>query len=416
MKILLLGSGGREHAIAYKLAQSSKVDKVYVAGGNDGIALEDKCECVDLSKNEEIVKFAKENNIDFTVVGPEAPLCDGIVDLFRNENLKIFGPAKNGAILEGSKAFSKDFMKKYNVRTAEYEVFTEAEKALEYAEKAKYPLVVKADGLAAGKGVVIAETKEIAKETIVEFMEKDLFKGAGSTIVLEEFLVGVEASILSVTDGNVIVPFMSSKDHKQIYDGNKGPNTGGMGVVAPNPYCTEEILEDFKENIMKPTLKGIQEENMDFIGVIFFGIMICKGKAYLLEYNVRMGDPETECVLPLMESDLVEIIEAALDKKLSDMSIQWKKGSACTVIAAAEGYPKAYNKGMKISIDSSIEGKVFYAGVKKQNEVLTTNGGRVLAVTCVGNNLDEAIDNAYESIKKVNFDGMYYRKDIGRAE
>lgn len=416
MKILLLGSGGREHAIAYKLAQSSKVNKVYVAGGNDGIALEDKCECVDLSKNEEIVKFAKENNIDFTVVGPEAPLCDGIVDLFRNENLKIFGPAKNGARLEGSKAFSKDFMKKYNVRTAEYEVFTETEKALEYAEKAKYPLVVKADGLAAGKGVVIAETKEIAKETIVEFMEKDLFKGAGSTIVLEEFLVGVEASILSVTDGNVIVPFMSSKDHKQIYDGNKGPNTGGMGVVAPNPYCTEEILEDFKENIMKPTLKGIQEENMDFIGVIFFGIMICKGKAYLLEYNVRMGDPETECVLPLMESDLVEIIEAALDKKLADVSIQWKKGSACTVIAAAEGYPKSYNKGMKISIDSSIEGKVFYAGVKKQNEVLTTNGGRVLAVTCVGNNLDEAIDNAYESIKKVNFDGMYYRRDIGRAE
>lgn len=416
MKILLLGSGGREHAIAYKLAQSSKVEKVYVAGGNDGIALEDKCECVALNKNEEIVEFAKENNIDFTVVGPEAPLCDGIVDLFRNENLKIFGPAKNGAILEGSKAFSKDFMKKYNVRTAEYEVFTDAEKALEYAEKAKYPLVVKADGLAAGKGVVIAETKEIAKETIVEFMEKDLFKGAGSTIVLEEFLVGVEASILSVTDGNVIVQFMSSKDHKQIYDGNKGPNTGGMGVVAPNPYCTEEILEDFKENIMKPTLKGIQEENMDFIGVIFFGIMICKGKAYLLEYNVRMGDPETECVLPLMESDLVEIIEAALDKKLSDMSIQWKKGSACTVIAAAEGYPKSYNKGMKISIDSSIEGKVFYAGVKKQNEVLTTNGGRVLAVTCVGNNLDEAIDNAYESIKKVNFDGMYYRKDIGRAE
>ncbi|SHK03353.1 phosphoribosylamine--glycine ligase [Hathewaya proteolytica DSM 3090] len=415
MKILLLGSGGREHAIAYKMAQSEKVEKIYVVPGNDGIALEEKCECINIGNNSDIVEFAKKQNIELTVVGPEAPLCDGIVDDFRKHGLKIFGPGKNGAILEGSKAFSKDFMKKYNIRTAEYEVFNDADKALEYSKTSKYPLVIKADGLAAGKGVVIAENREIAEATIIEFMEKDLFKGAGSTIVLEEFLEGKEASILSVTDGNVILPFMSSKDHKQIFDGNKGPNTGGMGVIAPNPYCTEEIMEDFKKNIMEPTLRGIQEEKMDFKGVIFFGIMICHGKAYLLEYNVRMGDPETECVLPMMKTDLVEIMEAAVEGRLKDVNIQWNTGSACTVIAAAEGYPHAYNKGMEIKLQDKIQGKVFFAGVKNREGKLTANGGRVLAVTCIGENLEEAIDKAYENIKKVSFDEMYYRKDIGRA-
>ena len=416
MDILLLGSGGREHAIAYKLAQSERVDIIYVAPGNDGIALEDKCQCINLKSNEDIVKFAKEKNIDITIVGPEVPLCEGIVDLFRKENLKIFGPAKNGAILEGSKAYSKNFMKKYNIKTAQYQVFTEIDKALAYAENSKYPLVIKADGLAAGKGVVIAEDKKIAKDTIIDFMENDVFKGSGATIVLEEFLQGNEASILSVTDGKVILPFMSSKDHKQIYDDNKGPNTGGMGVIAPNPYCTDEIMKKFEDNIMAPTLRGIQEEKMDFIGVIFFGIMICKGEPYLLEYNVRMGDPETECVLPLMENDLLDVIEKAIDGQLSTVKLQWKRGSACTIIAASQGYPKEYKKGINIDIKEDIKGKVFYAGVKRNQGYLTTNGGRVLALTCTGDNLEDAINNAYSNIDKVKFHGMHYRRDIGKAE
>lgn len=416
MNILLLGSGGREHALAYKLSENNSIEKIYCVPGNEGISLEDKCECIDIKENNEIVRFAKEKYIDLTIVGPEAPLCEGIVDLFRKEGLKIFGPTKEGAQLEGSKVFAKDFMKKYGVKTAEYKVFDNMEKALEYANNAPYPIVIKADGLAAGKGVVIVNSKEDAKKTIVDFMGKDVFKGAGTTIVMEEFLEGVEASILSITDGEVITPFISSKDHKQLLDGDKGPNTGGMGVIAPNPYCTKEVLMDFKESIMNPTLKGIKKEKLDFIGVIFFGIMICKKGVYLLEYNVRMGDPETQCVLSLMDSDLVEIINAAINKKLKDQEIKWKEGTACTLVLASNGYPKEYKKGFKIEIQEPIEEKVFFAGVKKEKESLVTNGGRVLSITTTDNVLEDAIKKAYKEVNNIKFEGMYYRKDIGKLK
>ncbi|GAA0788255.1 phosphoribosylamine--glycine ligase [Hathewaya limosa] len=414
MNILLLGSGGREHALAYKLSENNSIEKIYCVQGNEGISLEHKCECIDIKENKEIVRFAKEKDIDLTIVGPEVPLCQGIVDLFRKEGLKIFGPNKESAQLEGSKVFAKNFMRKYGVKTAEYKVFDNMEKALEYANNAPYPIVIKADGLAAGKGVVIVNSKEEAKKTIVDFMGKDVFKGAGTTIVMEEFLEGVEASILSITDGEVIIPFISSKDHKQLLDGDKGPNTGGMGVIAPNPYCTKEVLMDFKESIMNPTLKGIKKEKLDFIGVIFFGIMICKKGVYLLEYNVRMGDPETQCVLSLMDSDLVEIINAAINKKLKDQEIKWKEGNACTLVLASNGYPKEYKKGFKIEIQEPIEGKVFFAGVKKEKESLVTNGGRVLSITTTDNLLEKAIKKAYKEVNNIKFEGMYYRKDIGK--
>lgn len=416
MKILLIGAGGREHAMAWKMAQNPEVEKIYCAPGNGGTAREAKCENIELYKNSELLKFAKENNISLTVVGPEAPLVEGIVDEFKKEGLRIFGPSKYAAGLEGSKAFSKDFMKKYNVKTAEYAVFTDAEGSLSYLKKCSYPIVIKADGLAAGKGVVICEDYAVAEETIKAFMVDDVFKGSGKKVVIEEYLEGVEASILSITDGKTILPFVSAKDHKQIFDNNKGPNTGGMGAIAPNPYCTKEVLERFEEDILKPTLKGIQEENMDFTGIIFFGLMITKKGVYLLEYNVRLGDPETQVVLYLMKSDLVDIINAALDKRLSDFDLQWYQGNACCVVAASKGYPASYNTGYEITGINDVADKVFCAGVKLKNDAYVTDGGRVLCTSARGKSLDEAIDKAYSDIKKVEFEGMYYRHDIGKVK
>lgn len=416
MKILLVGSGGREHAIAWKLAQNSKVEKIYCAPGNGGTALEDKCENVKVSGNENLLQFAKENNIDLTVVGPENPLCEGIVDLFKESNLKIFGPDKKAAMLEGSKSFSKDFMKKYGVKTAEYGVFSNKEEAIKYVENCEIPVVIKADGLAAGKGVVICESKEEAISTLEDFMSKDIFKGAGQRVVIEEFLEGVEASILSITDGKVVLPFVSSKDHKQIFDGNKGANTGGMGTIAPNPYCTEEVLKAFEADIMKPTLKGIQEEDMDFKGIIFFGLMICKKGVYLLEYNVRMGDPETEVVLPLMESDFLELIEAAIEENLSSKEVKFKNASACCIIAASKGYPGSYEVGFEIRGTETVTGKVFSAGTELKEGKLLTKGGRVLGVTSIGESLEETRASAYKNIEAIDFEGIYYRKDIGEIK
>lgn len=413
MNLLLIGSGGREHAIAWKLAKSNKVSKIYVAPGNGGTAFENKCENVNITDIDELVKFAKDKNIYLTVVGPEDPLTKGITDKFKEAGLRIFGPDKNGAQLEGSKSFSKEFMKKYGVKTAEYEVFTEAPKALKYLEKCSYPVVIKADGLAAGKGVSICSTKEEAKDAINDFMVNDIFKGAGQKVVVEEFLDGVEASILSICDGHTIIPFVSAKDHKQIYDGGKGPNTGGMGVLAPNPYVTDEVLKDFEENIMKNTLKGIQEEGFDFKGIIFFGLMITKKGTYLLEYNVRMGDPETQSVLSLMDSDLFEVIEAALNEKLSETTIKWKNEVCINVVLASKGYPKKFNKGYEIKIDDSIKDKVFVAGAVEENGVLKTSGGRVLSVVGHGKTLEEARKDAYNNVKLVSFKDSYYRTDIG---
>ncbi|MBM6836748.1 phosphoribosylamine--glycine ligase [Clostridium saudiense] len=416
MKILLIGSGGRECAIAFKIAKNEKVSKIYVAPGNGGTALYEKCENVNITDIDELLEFAKENNIDLTVVGPEEPLTKGIVDKFRSEGLRIFGPDKKGAELEGSKSFSKEFMRKYGVSTAEYEVFYEDEKAKEYLKTCNYPIVIKADGLAAGKGVVICEDLNKALDTIDLFMIKDLFKGAGKKIVIEEFLVGVEASILSITDGKTIIPFLSAKDHKQVFDGNKGPNTGGMGVVCPNPYVTEDILKDFYNNRMEKTLVGIREEGMDFKGIIFFGIMITEKGVKLLEYNVRMGDPETQSVLTLMKTDLLELIEKSLDGNLEDEKVEWEEGYCVNVVLSSKGYPDKYCTGYEIEIDDSELSNVFVAGAKLEDDKLITTGGRVLSVVGKGKTLEEARESAYQIREKINFEGAYCRRDIGTAK
>ncbi|NFV12804.1 phosphoribosylamine--glycine ligase [Clostridium sporogenes] len=413
MKVLIIGSGGREHAIAWKIGKNPLVEKIFCAPGNGCTALEYKCENINISSNEELLEFSLKNSVDLTIVGPEVPLMEGIVDLFEENGLNIFGPDKKAALLEGSKAFAKEFMKKYNVKTAAYEVFQEEEKALEYLKNIEHPVVIKADGLAAGKGVVISKSFEESKITLEEFMTNDKFKGAGKKVVIEEFLEGPEASILSITDGETIIPFISSKDHKQIYDGGLGPNTGGMGVIAPNPYCTEEVLKDFNENILKPTLKGLQKENLKFSGIIFFGIMITKNGAYLLEYNLRMGDPETEAILPLMESDLLDLILISINKKLKNASIKWKRDCSTCVVAASKGYPEKYEKGFLINGIEGLEG-IFGAGVKLQDNKLLTNGGRVLCTQALGKTFQESINKAYEKMEKIDFQGIYYRKDIGR--
>ena len=416
MKILLVGSGGRESAIAFKIAQNEKVEKIYVAPGNGGTAKYKKCENVNLTDIDELLVFAKNNKIDLTVVGPEEPLTNGIVDKFKSEGLKIFGPDKKGAELEGSKSFSKDFMKKYGVSTAEYEVFYDHKKAKEYLENCNYPIVIKADGLAAGKGVVICEEKKTALETIDLFMINDIFKGSGKKVVIEEFLEGIEASILSITDGKRIIPFLSAKDHKQIFDGNKGPNTGGMGVVCPNPYVTEEVLKDFYENIMDKTLIGIQKEEMDFKGIIFFGIMITKNGVKLLEYNVRMGDPETQSVLSLMKTDLLDLIEKAIEGKLDDVEVEWEEGYCVNVVLSSKGYPGKAETGYEINIDNEEISNIFIAGAKLEDGKLITTGGRVLSVVGKGKTLNEAKNNAYKIREKVNFFGAYCRSDIGIAK
>lgn len=413
MKILLIGSGGREHALAWKLAKNERVEKIFVAPGNGGTARESKCENVNITEIDELLEFALEQCIDLTVVGPEDPLTKGIVDKFKMKGLKIFGPSEKAAMLEGSKSFSKDFMKKYGVKTAEYEIFYDVDKALAYLESCPYPTVVKADGLAAGKGVAICENKREAIDAVKSFMVDDIFNGAGQKIVIEEFLEGVEASILSITDGETIIPFISAKDHKQIFDGGKGPNTGGMGVLAPNPYVTKEILKDFEEKIMNRTLAGIKEEGFDYKGIIFFGLMITKKGSYLLEYNVRMGDPETQSVLNLMESDLLDLIEASLIQNLKNTEVKWKNGACVNVVLASKGYPASYPKGYEIIIEDEIKDKVFLAGAKLEDDVLKTNGGRVLSVVGVGETVEKAREDAYKAIEKVEFKDKYYRSDIG---
>lgn len=413
MKAIVIGSGGREHAIAWKLSQSQLIDKIYCAPGNGGTALENKCENIKIYDFKKLLNFSKDNKIDFVVVGPEAPLVDGITDIFKANGIKIFGPSKQAAALEGSKAFAKDFMKKYGVKTAAYEVFHEPLSALNYLKSCSYPIVIKADGLAAGKGVSICQSPKEAADCIESFMVDDIFKGAGRRIIIEEFLEGVEASILAVTDGTTIIPLLSAKDHKTIYENNEGPNTGGMGAVSPNPFCTKEVLESFRTEIMEPTLKGIGKEDMDYVGVIFFGIMITKKGVYLLEYNVRMGDPETQAVLPLMESDFAELIINALDKNLCNYNLRWKNKYSCCVVAASGGYPNKYKIGFEVNGISNDGDKVFIAGARLEGDKLLTSGGRVLAVTSLDESLEKARIRAYNGIDKISFSDSYYRKDIG---
>lgn len=414
MKILIVGSGGREHAIAWKIAQNEKVEKIYVAPGNGGTEIEDKCENLNISEIDKLADFARENEIALTIVGPEVPLVQGIVDEFKKRDLKIFGPSKEAAQLEGSKTFAKEFAEKYGIKSAEYKVFTDRKKAIEHVQRSQYPLVVKADGLAAGKGVIICESEKEAVEAIDGLMVLDMFQGAGLKIVIEEFLEGVEASILSITDGKTIIPFISSKDHKQIFDGDKGPNTGGMGVVAPNFYCDDDVLKAFEEDLMKATLVGIKEEKMDFVGTIFFGLMITKKGVYLLEYNVRMGDPETQAVLSLMESDYLDLMMKAVEGELETCEVKWKEQHACCVNGVSKGYPGAYEKGYEISGIDQVDSKVFICGAKYDDGKLKTSGGRVLSVVALGDSIEEAREKAYRDLETIHFDGMYYRKDIGQ--
>ena len=414
MKVLIIGSGGREHALVSKVSENSKVEKVYCAPGNGGTYRENKCENINIRKIDELLVFAMENRIDITIVGSEEWLVEGIVDKFKENGLKILGPSKKAARLEGSKAYSKEFMKKYGIKTAAYEVFENENDATEYLKTCSYPVVIKADGLAAGKGVVICNDITEAKCSINDFMILDIFKGSGKKIVIEEFLEGVEASILSITDGKTIIPFISSKDHKQVFDGDKGPNTGGMGVIAPNPYCNIKVLDEFEKNILGPTLRGIQEEEMDYKGIIFFGIMITKKGVYLLEYNVRFGDPETQAVLPLMESDFTELVISAIDGDLINFKVEWKAEHSCCVIAASKGYPASYNTGFEISEIDKLEGKLFVAGATDVGGVLKTSGGRVFGITALGETLEDARGIAYADMKKIQFEGMYFRTDIGK--
>ncbi|MBP9478246.1 MAG: phosphoribosylamine--glycine ligase [Sebaldella sp.] len=413
MKILIIGSGGREHAIAWKLSQNKKIKHIYVTPGNAGIDLLEKGESIKIKDTDEILKFALEEKIDLTLVGSEELLVAGIVDKFKEKNLKIFGPDKKAAMLEGSKVYSKKFMNKYGVKTAEYEVFTDSIKALEYLEKIEFPVVVKASGLAAGKGVIIAQNKEEAKTAVREIMIDKKFSHAGDEVVIEEFLEGYEASILSFTDSRVILPMLAAKDHKKIYENETGLNTGGMGVISPNPYVTEEVLEEFQKKILEPTLDGIKKEEMDFEGVIFFGIMITKKGVYLLEYNMRMGDPETQAILPLLKSDLLDIIESCFEKELYNQKLVWEEKYSCCIVASSSGYPEKYKTGIEVTFDENIN-LVFFAGIEKLENRFLTAGGRVLNVIGTGESLELAREKAYENIMKIHFDGMYYRKDIGK--
>ena len=418
MKVLIVGSGGREHAIAWKISQNSKVDKIFAAPGNAYNKVIKNCENINLKTSDDILNFAIKEKVDLTIVGSEELLVDGIVDKFQKNNLTIFGPNKETAMLEGSKAFAKDFMQKYGVKTAKYQSFTDKKKAIKYLDEMSYPVVIKASGLAAGKGVVIAQNRKEAEETLNDMMTNKVFAAAGDTVVIEEFLDGVEISVLSVTDSEVIIPFISAKDHKKISEKETGLNTGGMGVIAPNPYYTKTIEEKFIQNILNPTLKGIKAEKMNFTGIIFFGLMVANGEVYLLEYNMRMGDPETQAVLPLMKSDFLDIINSALSKDLKNIKIDWENKSACCVVMAAGGYPVKYEKGNLISglekfdINNS-DNKVFFAGVKEENDKFYTNGGRVLNVVSIQDNLEKAIEVAYKNVKEISFKDNYYRKDIG---
>lgn len=419
MKVLIVGSGGREHAIAWKVAQSKKVDKIYCAPGNAGIS--QIAECVDIGAMEfdKLVSFAKEKEIDLTVIGMDDPLVGGVVDEFEKAGLRVFGPRKNAAILEGSKAFSKDLMKKYNIPTASYETFNSPDEAVKYLETSKYPIVLKADGLALGKGVLICNTKEEAMDGVKTLMLDKQFGSAGNTIVVEEFMTGREVSVLSFVDGNTIKIMTSAQDHKRAMDGDKGLNTGGMGTFSPSPFYTEEVDAFCKKYIYQATVDAMKAEGREFKGIIFFGLMLTEEGPKVLEYNARFGDPETQVVLPRMKNDIVEVFEACVDGTLDTITLEFEDNAAVCVVLASEGYPVQYEKGYPIKGLEKFEGKdsyfVFHAGTKFADGVLVTNGGRVLGVTATGSDLKTARENAYDAVKWVEFDNKYMRNDIGKA-
>ena len=414
MKVLVIGSGGREHAIAYKLNQSSRVDKIYAIPGNPGIAMIGECSEGSVEDNQMIVDFAKENKIDLTVIGPEVPLCNGLADDLEAAGLMAFGPTKHAATLEGSKAFSKEFMVRHNIPTAKYKEVNSYDEAIEAINDFDYPLVIKADGLAAGKGVVIVDNIDDAKSTLKEMMIDGSLDGAGSKVVLEEFLTGFECSLLCFCDGDTIVPMVSAKDHKQIYDGNTGPNTGGMGTVSPNPFMPENMDEVLKNDILDPFMKGLKADNMDYRGVVFIGLMIENGKAKVLEFNVRFGDPETQSIMLRLDSDLYDIMVGCATRTLKDVEVKWNDQHVACLVLASGGYPGSYTKGIEIkNIDDCDECVVFHAGTSIKDGKLVTSGGRVLNICATGSSLEDVRNKVYAVADKIDFEGKYYRKDIG---
>ena len=414
MKIMVVGGGGREHAIIKKLKENKTVEKIYALPGNGGIAADAECVNIGAKDIKAITEFAVENKIDYAVVAPDDPLVLGAVDSLEAEGIPCFGPKANAAIIEGSKIFSKNLMKKYGIPTAAYEVFDNKEDALKYLEGCDYPTVIKADGLALGKGVIIAQTKQEAVDAVHSMMEDKVFGESGSRIVVEEFLTGPEVSVLSFTDGNVVKPMVSSMDHKRALDNDEGLNTGGMGTVAPNPYYTADVAKECMEKIFLPTINAMKAEGREFRGCLYFGLMITEKGPKVIEYNCRFGDPETQVVLPLLESDLLTVMQAVTNGTLADTEVKFSNDSACCVILASKGYPVKYESGFEIVLPETDDGIIYVAGAKKDGDKLLSAGGRVLGVTATAPTLKEAVDKAYALTAKVKFDNGFCRKDIGR--
>lgn len=414
MKLMVVGGGGREHAIIKKLKENQAVEKIYALPGNGGMAMDAECVNIGAKDIDAIVEFAKKNQIDYAVVAPDDPLVLGAVDALEAVGVPCFGPRANAAIIEGSKVFSKNLMKKYGIPTAEYEVFDDMDAALKYLETAPIPTVIKADGLALGKGVIIAMTRDEAKDAVRSMMQDKVFGKSGDHIVVEEFLTGPEVSVLSFTDGKTVVPMVSSMDHKRAGDNDTGLNTGGMGTVAPNPYYTDALAKECMETIFLPTINAMNAEGRTFKGCLYFGLMITPKGPKVIEYNCRFGDPETQVVLPLLESDLLTVMQATTNGTLAETEVKFGKGNACCVIMASAGYPSAYEKGFEMTIPAEVAPSVYVAGATLDGTILKTNGGRVLGVTAVADTLPEAIAKAYEKVDKIHFENAYYRHDIGK--
>ena len=414
MKLLVVGGGGREHAIIKSLKKNKAVEEIFALPGNGGIAQDATCVAIGTKDLDKIVEFAVNNKIDYAVVAPDDPLVLGLVDLLNEKGIPCFGPTKAAAIIEGSKAFSKDLMKKYNIPTAKYEVFNNKDEAIKYLDTQKAPIVIKADGLALGKGVIIAQTIDEAKDAVKSMMEDKIFGKSGDNIVIEEFLEGPEVSVLAFTDGKVVKPMVSSMDHKRAMDFDKGLNTGGMGTIAPNPYYTKDIAKECMETIFLPTINAMNKEGRTFKGCLYFGLMITKDGPKVIEYNCRFGDPETQVVLPLLESDLLTIMKATTYGTLENTEVKFMDKSACCVVMASNGYPLHYEKGFKIDIPSDIKDKVYVAGAGLNDKgEMVTSGGRVLGAVDIAETLSDAINKAYKLVERIHFDNAYYRKDIG---
>ncbi|MEY3219929.1 MAG: phosphoribosylamine--glycine ligase [Pseudomonadota bacterium] len=418
MQVLIIGNGGREHALTWKIAQSPKVTQVFVASGNTGTATEPKVQNITISpeKIHELAIFAKNQGIDLTIVGPEAPLVLGVVDVFREKGLRCFGPTRNAAQLEGSKAFTKDFLARHHIPTAEYQVFTEISPALDYLKSRSFPIVIKADGLAAGKGVIIAQTFEEAEETVKDMLAGNSFGDAGRRVVIEEFLVGEEASFICMVDGENVLPLATSQDHKARDDGDLGPNTGGMGAYSPAPVVTPDVHQKVMKTIIYPTVKGMAAEGNPYTGFLYAGLMIdLQGNPKVLEYNCRFGDPETQPIMMRLKSDLTDLCNAAIDQKLPEISVCWDKRAAVGVVLAAGGYPNDYQKGDVISLPTQVTDyqKIFHAGTASKDDQLVTNGGRVLCACALGETVSQAQQYAYDLVDQISWNGMFYRRDIG---